>query len=569
MKILQDPKKKKRLKIPVREAQKSFLPGHTLKLQVWAQPRKDITQDRKYVGVKVRDASSRQEPDMSRPESEPSAYNSISSHSKYPSGSEKELLPPISKNSGKLTSIIEVSLGSEKESYQTLDSEGSGKEIYQQEDASIPSLGRISNSDKELPTDGSISEIRLRYDPNHPHRGFIDKRSFDTTSGEMYEISSNPESELGPNDGSKRKKVNFYNVDESVEEDNGSLKEQYPGRLRPIKDKYLEQMLANRNPEQESHGSAKEIFRGRELKKISEYSTPLYEETSEEEKTHISKTESLSSHCDQISSSEQEPTPKNSQLYLDPTIRSNTLKINTVLKKTPSSIAMLAKKFLNTSKDQPVRQSLPRLPQNPQNLHDYGVPASKFSLNKPSNLHKSLENPTDRPEVTSNNYFTSEKPKSSDFLGGINIKPSVDWYTTEFYKNFQNDGVTKYNQRGDERLFDEEEVNGIYGLLKSRYSHTRTNKKIEGFFTKAMDTLADLLGKFSLNNIYRAIQKIYTLSDVQNTMKLILRVQSLVKARYVLFEIFQDIHSYKVRFLALTYSNSAKDLTSYSETTSP
>ena len=130
-------------------------------------------------------------------------------------------------------------------------------------------------------------------------------------------------------------------------------------------------------------------------------------------------------------------------------------------------------------------------------------------------------------------------------------KPVVDWYNTPFYQEYREEGLSRYNASGHQAFFDEEEVVGIYNLLKTRYSTTKEHKKVEPIFHKAMDTLSEILGSFLLNNIYRAIRKMYVKADVQNTMKLVLRVQSLVKARYILFQIFQDISDFKVRLYLL------------------
>jgi hypothetical protein len=79
-----------------------------------------------------------------------------------------------------------------------------------------------------------------------------------------------------------------------------------------------------------------------------------------------------------------------------------------------------------------------------------------------------------------------------------------------------------------------------------------------------MDTLGEILGSFSMIQVYRAIQKIYSKADIQNTLKLILRIQNLMKARYALFQIFHDILEFKIlaeRLEVLLRSEFAMDIT--------
>ena len=94
-------------------------------------------------------------------------------------------------------------------------------------------------------------------------------------------------------------------------------------------------------------------------------------------------------------------------------------------------------------------------------------------------------------------------------------------------------------------------MSDIFKLLKTRYSETKEHRKVEPMFHKAMDTLGELLRSFSLVHVFRAIQKMYTKADVQNTMKLVLRVNSLIKVRQILFQIFGDIIEFKVILIRL------------------
>lgn len=111
--------------------------------------------------------------------------------------------------------------------------------------------------------------------------------------------------------------------------------------------------------------------------------------------------------------------------------------------------------------------------------------------------------------------------------------------------------MTKYNYRKHQAFYDEDEAPAIFKLLKTRYANEPTSRAIEPFFHKSMDTLGELLSSFSMTHVFRAIQKMYTKADAQNTLKLVIRVQSLFKARYVLFQIFNDILEFKVTFKTL------------------
>lgn len=138
---------------------------------------------------------------------------------------------------------------------------------------------------------------------------------------------------------------------------------------------------------------------------------------------------------------------------------------------------------------------------------------------------------------------------SSDSRDSLNLNRSrrtVDWAHTPIYQEYCEEGVTKYNYKKFQSFFDEDEVPQIYKLLKSRYPEYSQLKAVEPFFLKAMDTLGEILGSFSVTHLYRAIQQIYSKTDIQNTLKLVIRLQTLFKARYLLFDIFRDIHEFKV-----------------------
>ena len=234
----------------------------------------------------------------------------------------------------------------------------------------------------------------MRIDPDYPGRGFIDKRSFWTASANYVEISSDPESEMNTNDGKadikpadNKPAVNFYGLEDNSY--NSAKEDEMEYSIGSSKERYIE---SSRKPSShfegdiESKESSKQRIRTNiDPRMFSEFTTPAEEESSEDTKSYKSKHESLSSHCDQISSSEQESTPKNAHPYLDPQYRRNVLKLNTVLKKTPSSLALLARNFIN-SKGGNLNQSLENpisfQPQarNPQRLHDYGGQNNKYGL---------------------------------------------------------------------------------------------------------------------------------------------------------------------------------------------
>eukprot|EP00345_Euplotes_harpa_P004303 CAMPEP_0168321306 /NCGR_PEP_ID=MMETSP0213-20121227/2193_1 /TAXON_ID=151035 /ORGANISM="Euplotes harpa, Strain FSP1.4" /LENGTH=297 /DNA_ID=CAMNT_0008322933 /DNA_START=120 /DNA_END=1013 /DNA_ORIENTATION=- len=137
------------------------------------------------------------------------------------------------------------------------------------------------------------------------------------------------------------------------------------------------------------------------------------------------------------------------------------------------------------------------------------------------------------------NAKTSMSSDSRDSLNLNRSRRTVDWAHTSIYQEYCEEGVTKYNYKKFQSFFQ------IYKLLKSRYPEYSQLKAVEPFFLKAMDTLGEILGSFSVTHLYRAIQQIYSKTDIQNTLKLVIRLQTLFKARYLLFDIFRDIHEFK------------------------
>jgi len=225
-------------------------------------------------------------------------------------GSSKELFAPETSSKG---SIKETPIFHKDSSQNSV--EGSEKEILasQSEDADIPSLERISGSEKEMEGDNTISEIRLRFDPNNPERGYIDKRSFWTASAQYVEIASSSEDEMNTSDrlsNNQQPRVNFYNIDHS---ENGSIKEEEmevtTGSAKelmiepegkphnPFKDRHVSNNSSMKNGDLESKESSKQVYRSEgENKMLSDFSTPAGEESEEDEKSYYSKHESMSSH---------------------------------------------------------------------------------------------------------------------------------------------------------------------------------------------------------------------------------------------------------------------------------
>ena len=536
------------------------------------------------------------------------------------SSSNKEVLPePESKDSRKEIKITSDE-SSAKELIQEKVSEGSSKELIAEVDTIQDESEEISQgSDKEIRASSEISNIRIRIDPNHPGRGYIDKRSFHSASAKYVEITSSDESEMNTNDNKRYAQddviIDFYEMPESsngsskeleIEYSTGSSKEEYAAEEYiaeepvPKSEHSSKEFITKKDSELpdgeiESKESSKQLFASIDMFKES-IGTPILEESEEEERASSIKIESLSSHCEQISESEREPTPTNQEPYLDPKIRNSVLKINTILKKTPTSLALIARNYINASKPPVVSHSQPNpIPQparERQQLHDYGESSNSQFYPKPNNryqkptgnserqVNKSLENlparnneyndyayPEDKkyqqphsdpnrgmllsdlPFNKPNKARTSISDESKGTFGPDQTALSrfrVDWATTPIYTEYLEDGVTKYNQNRHQAFYDEEEAPAIFKLIKTRYASTNNSRAVEPFFHKAMDTLGEIMGSFSMTHLYRAIQKIYTKADIQNTLKLVLRVQSMFKARYLIFQIFHDIHEFKV-----------------------
>jgi len=251
---------------------------------------------------------------------------------------------------------------------------------------------------------------------------------------------------------------------------------------------------------------------------------------------------------------------------MDSKIRDSVLKINTILKKNPTSLKQLAKNLIH---------SQPQLPSHPphqsqKRLFDYGdfaPPSSNHRYGRPARdtLHKSVENLSAQ-EGEYQDYGSVKPllpqrqiPRQPIVHQSLEtLKPDeetrnrffVDWATTPIYDEYRDTGTREYNYTRHQAFYWEHEIPKLYKLIKERYSNVSSYKAIEPFYHKAMDTLGEVLGSFSLNHVLRAIQKIYTQADVQNTLKLLLRVQSLFQARYTLFQIFEDILLFKVRHFA-------------------
>lgn len=349
----------------------------------------------------------------------------------------------------------------------------------------------------------------------------------------------------------------------------------------------------------ESKESSKQLFGGIEMFKES-IGTPILEESEEEDVASSIKIESLSSHCEQISESEREPTPTNQEPYLDPKIRNSVLKINTILKKTPTSLALIARNYINSSKKPVLSSSQPNpIPQparEKQQLHDYGESSASQFYPRPSNryqkpsgnserqVNRSMENlppqnkeysdyaypndryqkphsdpnrgmllsdlPFNKPEKARTSISEDSKGTFGPYQTGMS-RFRVDWATTPIYTEYLEDGVTKYNHNRHQAFYDEEEAPAIFKLIKTRYANAGNSRAVEPFFHKAMDTLGEIMGSFSMTTLYRAIQKIYTKADTQNTLKLVLRVQNMFQARHTIFQIFHDILEFKVRIHSL------------------
>jgi hypothetical protein len=347
----------------------------------------------------------------------------------------------------------------------------------------------------------------------------------------------------------ERQKVNFYEVDslsgcsskeDEIEESTGSLKEEYMEQLIEEKphsssNQHLSiKTTSSRDGDIESKESSKQTF-VKSQGNGGGYATPVQEEFEEDNKSFNSKKESLSSHNNQLSSSEHESTPKNRQPFLDEKYRRNVLKINTILKKTPSSMAMIAKNYLNKQKNNPLRNSQPNpIPQPPlkdkQNLYDYGTSNQKYGLPTQNTVrpavNKSLENlprkdnqynddygaPKDQryqqpfsdpnkqglllsehPFNTLNSRTENPNDSKDTFRRSLNHdNANIDWSTSPIYLEYMDDGITKYNEKKHQLFFEEQEINDVFKLLKTRYAYTNDNRKVEPMFNKAMDTLGDL-----------------------------------------------------------------------------
>jgi len=413
-------------------------------------------------------------------------------------GSEKEVLDEVSQESEK-DSIGEFSKGSEKE-FEVENSYGSSKELIPVIEAPIEEdsesedqldnlevdLISLASSSKDLKGDSDISAIRSCYNAEHPSRRYIDKRSFNSASAKYVEITSGGESEMDTHKSiasRQTNRINFHEVPEmsvgssketEMELTNGSSKELLSeaeeaiiSQLSIIMDKSADSSKeydptnksSMKDGDLESKESSKEI-RSKVLE-TAEYISQILEESEEEDKVSSIYPESLSSHVEQISESEREPTPKNSEPWMDSKIRDSVLKINTILKKNPTSLKQLAKNLIH---------SQPQLPSHPphqsqKRLFDYGdfaPPSSNHRYGRPARdtLHKSVENLSAQ-EGEYQDYGSVKPllpqrqiPRQPIVHQSLEtLKPDeetrnrffVDWATTPIYDEYRDTGTREYN----------------------------------------------------------------------------------------------------------------------------
>ena len=293
------------------------------------------------------------------------------------------------------------------------------------------------------------------------------------------------------------------------------------------------------------------------------YNTPLNEESEEEEKSTFG-SRTVFSHVGQPSESEREQTPDPDQVpdYMVPRLRENTLKVSNVLKRNPKSVLFYPRNY-NEVRVQ-IQNAKPRINQR---LHDYGDPTQASTVNNgrgnrrpepgyirsleelppnsfQDNAYNDLIMSTNGDENPLSNNPISKPYSTKDSLKDSNrdswqrlpsfSKLAVDWAESPIYEEYNDKGVTRYNDDDHQGFVNEDEAPKLFALLKMRYSNATSIKSIEPFFHKAMDTLGKLLGSFSHHHLFRAVQQMYNKVDAANTLKLILRVRTMFDARYLL-----------------------------------
>lgn len=356
-----------------------------------------------------------------------------------------------------------------------------------------------------------------------------------TSKGSRKEkfLELTPEDDLKYSNGDSDKELEL-----SVEKSYGSLKE-FKDDIEERsddseKEQYMTSSASSHEQEQLDYKDSSKQTAKMLNENISDYQGTLEEESEEAESISIQR-QTFSSHFEQPSESEKEPTPRNRDVpeYMVPKLRENTIKVSNLLKRNPKSIVFYPKSFAET------REVI----KNPnsrynQKLHDYGDPTmasthkeggrsetlnpdrrvkpnyirsmEELPPNTLNNEHSDLldnayddmrhsmngdhlpqstparnvllsDHPFNRPTATGDSK--SGESNNSWMRMVSRSKYTIDWSETPIFSEYKERGFTRYNENEHKAFLTEDEAPQLFTLLKTRYSATNYSK-VEPFFHK-------------------------------------------------------------------------------------
>lgn len=134
------------------------------------------------------------------------------------------------------------------------------------------------------------------------------------------------------------------------------------------------------------------------------------------------------------------------------------------------------------------------------------------------------------------------RPSAIDCTDEVVIK---DWTKTQIYKEFISKGIHLFNSDQYDCLFTEEDNNHIFNLIKQRYENTQSDKGILlSFFTRSLNTFKELMISMGMQNQFNKIREKYKETNIEDTLKLLIRNKILFTARKKLMRIFELVNRY-------------------------
>ena len=119
-------------------------------------------------------------------------------------------------------------------------------------------------------------------------------------------------------------------------------------------------------------------------------------------------------------------------------------------------------------------------------------------------------------------------------------KIGKDWCRTNIYKEYIAKGAQEFNSEEYDWLLTEDENKHLYDFVKQRYDRQENCQKIIAtFFSRALNTLKELMLWMGLQSQFYKIKDKYNKHSVEDTLKLMIRNEIMFSARNLLFDIFK------------------------------